>query len=418
MVYVQTFRNRLLDRMRSSPSIYRVTKRAQPTYLKWLSLRTSAFRALVATPAISRLLHNPTRIGVAIALATDDQDAASVGLRAASLHPNVRARRTLPPGLEGHASEVFARVQREESGAGNVYTLLSGRVWGADGAIVSRDRRLIGDLSPVIRLAAEAHPIFHRPITVSPKRLDGSLAVATGPSAGNLSHWLLFVLPRLSLLGQWDPGLTHIDWVLTPARTASFHDECLRRFDVPPAKTVAAHAGTFIEARQIVAPSFVSPAFVAPSWFLDDLRQRFSDVTPATGVPRIYVSRRDAPGRRVNNEAAVAAALAPYGFQTIQLEHLPFLEQVALFKGAETIVAAHGAGLTHLAFARANASVVELFSPAYVNPMYWCLADELGLRYRCCIGNPTTTGVRRDLVRENITVDIQRLTSIVESLTT
>ena len=418
MDHVHAWRSRLLDRVRSSPPLYRAAKRAQPAYFKWVSLCTSAFRTLVAMPAVARVFQNPTRIAVATSLAADEEDAARAGLRAVHIHADIRANRTLPPGLDGHPQTVFARVQGENSGAGIVYTLADGRVWGNDGAILSRDRRLIGDLSPVIRLPAEAHPIFRRPLTDSPTRLDGSLGIATGPSAGNLSHWLLFVLPRLSLLGAWDPGLTHVDWVLAPAPTAPFHAECLRRFDVPLSKVIEAHAGTFIEAKQIVAPSFVSPAFVAPSWFLEDLRRRFDDVVPAQGARRLYISRRDAPGRRVINEEAVIAALASLDFHTIQLEHLPFLEQVALFKGADVIVAPHGAGLSHLAFAPPNTSVVELFSPAYVNPMYWCLADELGLRYRCCIGSTTTNRVRRDLVRDDMTVDVHRLTSILKSLTT
>ena len=418
MDHVDAWRNRLLDRMRSSPPLYRAAKRAQPAYFKWVSLCTSALRTLVAMPAVARLFQNPTRVAVATSLAADEEDTARAGLRAVHIHPDIRANRTLPPGLEGHPQAVFSRVQRETSGAGIVYTLSDGRVWGNDGAILSRDRRLLGDLSPVIRLPAEAHPIFRRPLTESPTRLDGSLGIATGPSAGNLSHWLLFVLPRLSLLGAWDPGLTHVDWVLTPAPTTPFHAECLRRFDVPVSKVIEAHAGTFIEAKQVVAPSFVSPAFVAPSWFLEDLRRRFDDVVPAQGARRLYISRRDAPGRRVNNEDAVIAALASLGFDAVQLERRPFLEQVALFKGADVVVAPHGAGLSHLAFARANSAVVELFSPAYINPMYWCLADELGLRYRCCIGSTTTKHAGRDLVRDDMTVDVDRLTSILKSLTT
>ena len=46
------------------------------------------------------------------------------------------------------------------------------------------------------------------------------------------------------------------------------------------------------------------------------------------------------------------------------------------------------------------------------------LADELGLRYRCCIGSTTTKHAGRDLVRDDMTVDVDRLTSILKSLTT
>ena len=170
------------------------------------------------------------------------------------------------------------------------------------------------------------------------------------------------------------------------------------------------------EAREIIAPSFVSPAYVAPPWFLTDLRQRFADVVPAHSAARIYVSRGDAPGRRVKNEEAMTHLLASFNFTTVQLERLSFIEQVALFRGAEIVVAPHGAGLSLLAFARKGAAVVELFAPSYVNPMYWCLADELSLRYRCCAGRDSARGARHDLVRDDLTVDLEALGSTVESL--
>jgi capsular polysaccharide biosynthesis protein len=94
---------------------------------------------------------------------------------------------------------------------------------------------------------------------------------------------------------------------------------------------------------------------------------------------------------------------------------LPFLEQIALAKGAEAIVSAHGAALSYLAFAAPGTAVVELFSSAYVNPMYWCLADEAGLDYRCVI-TPSRASLDRDLVRDNIAVDLRQVETLVRSL--
>lgn len=412
-VAAETVRRTLLDQMRSSPTLYRAAKRAQPAYLRWLSVSARVARSLMGSPGINRLLANPTTIGLAAAMS--DEERSRSGLNAVCLQPDAGAHRTLPPDLRSHQRSIWSEVQHAHSGPANIFTLADARVWGADGAIVTRDRRLLGDLSPVIRLRPDAHPIFRRPIVTRPRRLDGRLAVATGPSPDNLSHWLFGVLPRLSLITQFDPRLDETDWIVAPPARTTFQHECLRRFEIPSEKLIEARAATFLEAREVVAPSFVSPAYVAPDWFLSDLRRRFDDVTPS-GSARIYISRRMAPGRRVLNEAAVESMLIARGFKSVQLERLPFVEQVALFKGAEMIVGAHGAGLSHLAFARRDAAVVELFAPSYVNPMYWCVADELGLRYRCCLGGSSGNRVEHDLVRDDITMEIDLLASTVDDL--
>jgi hypothetical protein len=410
---VAATRRTMLDQIRSIPALYRAAKRAQPAYLQWLSLNARVTRSLMGSPGINRLLANPTAIGAAATMSEEERSRS--GLHALSMQPDARAQRTLPPDLRSHQRVIWSEVQHAHSGPAHIFTLADARVWGADGAIVTRDRRLLGDLSPVIRLRPDAHPMFRRPIVTRPRQVDGRLAVATGPSPDNLSHWLFGVMPRLSLITQFDPRLDGTDWIVAPPARTTFQQECIRRFEIPPEKLIEARAMTFLEAREVVAPSFVSPAYVAPRWFLSDLQQRFDDVTPS-GSERIYISRRTAPGRRVLNETAVESMLIARGFKSVRLERLSFVEQVALFKGAEMIVGAHGAGLSHLAFARRDAAVVELFAPSYVNPMYWCLADELGLRYRCCLGESSGNRVERDLVRDDITMEIDLLASTVDDM--
>lgn len=411
----QTANRSLLDQIRATRTLYRAAKYVQPAYLWWLSLSSRVARSIMSSPGINQLLENPTAVGFAATMSEDDRYIG--GLRAVSVQPDAQAQRTLAQSLRADQHATWSKVQHAHSGPANVYTLTDGRAWGSDGAVVTRNRVLLGDLSPVIRLRPAAHPIFRRPILKKPRRVNGRVAVATGPSPDNLSHWMFGILPRVSLITQLDPHLSRTDWIMLPPVRTTFQRECLRRFEIPSAKLIEADAMTFLEASELVTPSFASPAYVAPSWFLKDLRHRFEDVAPE-GCERIYISRRAAPGRRVLNEANVESMLATRGFRSIQLERLPFAEQVALFKGARAIVSAHGAGLSLLAFARPGTAVVELFAASYLNPMYWCLADELGLRYRCCLAKSDGQKVHSDLVRDDIIVEMDELTSIVDGLIT
>ena len=70
----------------------------------------------------------------------------------------------------------------------------------------------------------------------------------------------------------------------------------------------------------------------------------------------------------------------------VRPETLSVADQVRLFRGAEVIVAPHGAALTNLGFCRPGTQVIELLMDAYCN---WCfrnLAGLMQLRYDCVLG--------------------------------
>ena len=128
------------------------------------------------------------------------------------------------------------------------------------------------------------------------------------------------------------------------------------------------------------------------------LYDRISGHVPEHGEfpRRIYIDRRRTQRRRLVNEDGVIAGLASLGFVAVEPEMLSIADQVRLFRGAEAIVAPHGAGLTNLGFCRPECVVLELHMDAYV---YWAfrhLAALRGLRYDCVLGaalnHPSQTG--------------------------
>ncbi len=122
---------------------------------------------------------------------------------------------------------------------------------------------------------------------------------------------------------------------------------------------------------------------------LADFFRGISTNVPPSGqrLPRrIYIDRRGSGVRPLVNEDALAGALVRLGFVPIKPEILSFADQVRLFRGAEAIVAPHGAGLTNLGFCRPGCVVLELLMDAYVN---WCfrhLAALMQLNYDCVLG--------------------------------
>jgi capsular polysaccharide biosynthesis protein len=120
----------------------------------------------------------------------------------------------------------------------------------------------------------------------------------------------------------------------------------------------------------------------------DFFRGVSTSVPPAPGrLPRrIYIDRRGSGVRPLLNEEALVTALGGLGFVAIRPELLSIPDQIRLFRGAEAVVAPHGAGLTNLGFCRPGCAVVELLMDSYTN---WCfrhLAALMQLNYDCVLG--------------------------------
>ncbi len=74
----------------------------------------------------------------------------------------------------------------------------------------------------------------------------------------------------------------------------------------------------------------------------------------------IYVSRRLASRRKMQNEPELEACLQSLGFAIVRLEEFSVAQQISLFHNAELVVGPHGAGLSHLAAAQPGLKVFEI----------------------------------------------------------
>ena len=111
-------------------------------------------------------------------------------------------------------------------------------------------------------------------------------------------------------------------------------------------------------------------------------------VAPVPAARHLFVSRRDAKIRRMTDEGNVSAMLQGLGFVTFVPGQAAFAEQVAMFRGADVIVAVHGAALTNLLFCRPGTKIIEIFPENFIKSPYLWLSVCLGLDYSAVIGGP------------------------------
>jgi capsular polysaccharide biosynthesis protein len=224
----------------------------------------------------------------------------------------------------------------------------------------------------------------------------------------NYCHWLLDELPRLAFLGE-RRDVT----VLTSGDTPKWKTDSLALcgFDPRPmirvANFEAVRADRLLVSRDIHA--MPHPAHKAAPWALNFLRARMGvaalAATPGEpGMRKLYVSRNDAGGRRVLNEAALMERLRPLGYRMVTPGRLGVADQVATFARASHVVGMHGAALANFVFAPPGAQLVEIFPATYGMASYYLLAAGQGSAYASYVENDVTPGGRDQ--QDDITLDI------------
>ena len=103
---------------------------------------------------------------------------------------------------------------------------------------------------------------------------------------------------------------------------------------------------------------------------------------------RLYLTRRNNKnGRRLYNESEISDYLISKNFLIIDLDTIPFSQQINLMKSAEIVVAPHGAALSHLVCVSDHCKVIELNGDRDVRWHYYKISTDLKLDYSLLIGN-------------------------------
>lgn len=241
----------------------------------------------------------------------------------------------------------------------NVFVNSMGQIW-------RPDRRL---------LRTHRWPLLHRSraaMATAPRLTE---AVFAFNEAFNFFHWYAEWLPALAWMPEGrDPPIALLELPGAPAFVQESLDLAFAR---PPPRVTVGDA------------VFVERLYMAPQgalWLtrLGAYRPMLARIEAAAdaeaarhpGPRRLYLSRRGSAARPMANEAEVEAALAARGYETVRMEELPLLRSIALMRGAEAIVAPHGAGLARLLTSRPGLSVFELMpvTPAWHVPRS-CMAQ-------------------------------------------
>lgn len=309
-----------------------------------------------------------------------------------------------------------------------VVSMPQGKVWNAPQknawiichaiAVMTPDNYLLGDLSryypwflpPCPYQEKTNHTLFQTDHLPDLTKLKGKVAVLSGLAGHVYYHWMFDILPRIEFLRLSGIDLKSIDWFVINSVEKSFQKETLSWLEIPLNKVIQSDRTSFIQAEELIVPSFPGYLDWIPYGTIKFLRQTFLpkiSLDTSRYEPRIYISRARAKNRQIINEESVTQFLSELNFKTVYLEEMSILEQVALFANAKVIVAPHGSGLTNLVFSSPRTIVIELFSPNYIRTDYWVISQQLELKHYYCLGESFNCPTLRNLMYQNsLTEDI------------
>jgi capsular polysaccharide biosynthesis protein len=365
--------------VKGNPALYVPIKRlAVPLFRAASRLAAGLGAFALARPPLTGLLLTPVRIDRVENLETTGE-LQRESIKVETFFPDEPFCDQAPRRLDG---EQHWSLREYRSVAGRVAALSHGRFWLPGLAVSSRNRTYLSDLLHKLSVQAPESGVRSIPF-IRARKLPGVTGLVAGNRPETYFHWMVEVAPKFLLL-EAAGGWSRYDRLVVPPLTKRFQRETLDCFGVPKALLDEFQSSWLVEADELVVP-FRSNENRMPVWLVREMAARFCQVAPPQDR-LIYISRRDSPARRVENEDEVIACLAPFGFEVVTLSGMSVAAQAALFSSARVVVGPHGAGFANLLFCRPGAVVLEFFSPFYVNFCYWMLARGAQLSYTYILG--------------------------------
>lgn len=286
--------------------------------------------------------------------------------------------------------QAFSKMQPSQGFLSETFILKipNGEVCSADGYILIDDAYFIRECLPDVPVEHLNKNILKIKLKTSSK-IKGSVAVITGCWNSIYFHWIVEVLARLLMLQE--KGIDY-DWLYVPY-CKPYMKETLLLLGVDHKKIIEPSGDFYsLQADQLIVPSYPSNRFFdsdrlavfVSDWVIQKLRNTFLPMSISVNKhfsKKVFISRNDNTlGRRVLNEDEVFEIFRPLGFERYCLSQLSFLDQVALFSGAEIIAGPHGAGFTNILFCNPGTRIIEIFQ-ARLDCTYFYMAQQLGLKY-------------------------------------
>jgi len=235
------------------------------------------------------------------------------------------------------------------------------------------------------------------------------LACSLYSSWNNYYHWILEHLPKLRALNYYKNSAGKEPAIIIPSDPPSYILQPLDLFNIDRDDCIE---WDFIalDLDTLVLPAYPEANPENLHWLRTNLRQSIEENSLDNPPQRIYISRENAPKRRIENRSEVIEVLSDFGFEKVIAEDLSLSKQIQLFSNADVILGAHGAGLTNILWSD-DTTIFEIHNDT-VRDHYCVLSNNLGHDYVPIQGESTNPSQ----LNSNIVVETEELVNKLDNL--
>ena len=295
-----------------------------------------------------------------------------------------RVVRRAPVNLVPADTKLFAHEYAKDFGSLEALTLRSVRLL-PNGFLVRGLKPLpesFVNLPRGLRRAKVALRTLQYGLSSPPRAGLGRALIITDEHSNGFFHWICDVLPRLEVLAAEAPAELAERTLVVPAMADfPYVLPSLAPYGLKPPRILGSRESA-VSADLLVVPGAAPTGNYRPA-LMRALRERYRTFFRAEAPGRrLFISRAEAPRRRIANEEELLPLLDRHGFERVVLERLSLDEQVRLTASASVLVGSHGAGLTHLAWMSPGTRCLELRRRGDAeNNCYFSLASALDIEY-------------------------------------
>lgn len=247
------------------------------------------------------------------------------------------------------------------------------------------------------------------------KKFDKILFITNSNSPHNFFHWNLDVLQKLEFIEQNKDEISSYDLkiIIPNDHISDYIKNTLEAFDI----------NLYYQKKNeiIFANSSILLPDIAPTGnFREEiirklnLRMRNHWINKKNidlrNQKRIYISRKNAPRRRLVNEAEIINILKKHDFSILDFDELNFEEQLKNILNCEVLVGSHGSALSHMLWMKPKSKIIEIRTKNNSNDnCFFSLASALDHDYYYMMADKNNP--KRSFHLSDIIIDVNYFSS-------
>ena len=210
------------------------------------------------------------------------------------------------------------------------------------------------------------------------RRITGMSVVCKSRAPGNFGHFLIDMFPKAWLATRL-LNRRNFNYLVHDTDLLALARDAFTRVGVNPFAVVATDDMPVLCDAVVVIDGLSAHGVYQSPMCVQALSDLAASI-PAGPDAKIFVGRH-VRQRPLLNQDAAESVMRARGFTVVDTAEMPLTEQIALFKGATTVVGPLGAALTNIAFCPPGSKIVALTSQSFPDTFFWFLSQHRGHDY-------------------------------------